>query len=354
VTNKADMDLPNLDLLRSVAVLCVVFAHLLAAFGIESIGRFDILSIAPFGVYMFFVHTSLVLMWSLQRRPNALDFYIRRVFRLYPLAIFAILVVACLHLPVQGDDKGVFYGPPITLYNVIFNCLLLHPVIGHAPLLLGTLWTLTPELLMYILLPCLFFYAHSVRKVWPLLLIVAMDLLISKMTYRPADQTSFGVLIPDFMAGVIAYTGFMKRKATVPSWLFPVFIFLLMGYFLTVHLTNLRGQTVVSLAMGLALPSFIQMKSKTLRTVTHTIAKYSYGIYLFHFITLYLGVSVLRSHSLAVRLIAFSVPLAIIVVAVYHLLEAPMIRLGARVAARWAHERGLPSEKSLEALEPAP
>ena len=59
---------------------------------------------------MFFVHTALVLMWSLDRRPHILDFYIRRIFRIYPLAIFAVLC-ALLVRPREAATLAPFTHP---------------------------------------------------------------------------------------------------------------------------------------------------------------------------------------------------------------------------------------------------
>jgi peptidoglycan/LPS O-acetylase OafA/YrhL len=56
------------------------------------------------GVLLFFIHTSLVLMMSLARLEKsegglAARFYIRRAFRIYPLAIVAVLSVVALQIP---------------------------------------------------------------------------------------------------------------------------------------------------------------------------------------------------------------------------------------------------------------
>ena len=63
---------------------------------------------------LFFVHTSLVLMYSMQRSPlrgGALfrDFYIRRFFRIYPLSILTVLAAVALHL--HADGRGLMVGP---------------------------------------------------------------------------------------------------------------------------------------------------------------------------------------------------------------------------------------------------
>jgi peptidoglycan/LPS O-acetylase OafA/YrhL len=86
----------NLDVLRATAVLCVFLAHL-TLFLI----RLDYLPVANqeiwgvlleilghLGVLYFFVHTALVLMLSLDRTHPVglvLNFYIRRIFRIYSL-----------------------------------------------------------------------------------------------------------------------------------------------------------------------------------------------------------------------------------------------------------------------------
>ena len=82
---------PNLDLLRSVAVLAVLADHVAATRGIAQKHIF-LWDLGSWGVLLFFVHTSFVLMMSLERLQFAgqqlyATFYIRRFFRIYPLSI---------------------------------------------------------------------------------------------------------------------------------------------------------------------------------------------------------------------------------------------------------------------------
>src|SRR4030095_13313297 len=87
----------NLDLLRAIAVLAVVAHHALQFVGFEGgPGRF--------GVLIFFVHTCLVLLISLERlddgRPGLIrSFYMRRAFRIYPLSIACVALVLLFHIP---------------------------------------------------------------------------------------------------------------------------------------------------------------------------------------------------------------------------------------------------------------
>jgi len=79
----------NLDALRCTAVLLVLFAHLLMVLGhldVPVSKNLGVRDLAQLGVLMFFIHTSLVLMMSLQRLgpcKATARFYIRRAFRIY-------------------------------------------------------------------------------------------------------------------------------------------------------------------------------------------------------------------------------------------------------------------------------
>lgn len=71
----------NLDVLRSVAVLLVLGVHVISRF------RHLDIRMGEFGVLIFFVHTTLVLMFSLERQraelpgqPLFVPFMVRRFF----------------------------------------------------------------------------------------------------------------------------------------------------------------------------------------------------------------------------------------------------------------------------------
>ena len=93
----------NLDFLRAVAVLLVLAQHLGRRLYEDPSNGIATSHLGLFGVLIFFVHTSLVLMYSMERgglhgRGLLKDFYIRRIFRIYPLSILAIIAALGLHL----------------------------------------------------------------------------------------------------------------------------------------------------------------------------------------------------------------------------------------------------------------
>jgi peptidoglycan/LPS O-acetylase OafA/YrhL len=347
------MTRPNLDLLRSMAIVLVVVDHTLLAKGILHWGSWSVADIGVFGVYLFFVHTSLVLMWSLERRPNALDFYIRRAFRIYPLAIVVILFVAAAHAPVGGTPEHFFQASSWTPKTLLLNCLLLQDGSGNRQMIDTVMWSLPPEIYMYILLPGLFFYARGVRRLWPLLLVWGLVLLVDGRTFGVSNRgNGFPMLVPDFLAGVVAYVGYMRRRTLLPFWVLPPLLAGLFAFVMT--MTRFRADWCACMAVGLLLPLIAEMRGAVLMKVVQQVAKYSYGIYLTHNLGIVVGMHVLEGKPFAVQLAAELATTAIGAYAAYHLIENPMIHLGARVAARLAQERGLPSEKSLETLEPAP
>ena len=220
-------DLPNLDLLRSVAVVSVVIEHTLLAAHIESIGSWQVAWIGVVGVFMFFVHTSLVLMWSLERKPDTLDFYIRRAFRIYPLAWAAILTAVVFHTPTEGTPHNYFQYTHHSSSSLMSALLLIQNFYGHQNFV-GVLWSLPYEVQMYLLLPVLFFFVQKNANVLYLLAIWALTVTFCHVTFS-SNGHNLATVIPYFLPGVMGYVGFARILPRMPSWSFPFFLLTLTG-----------------------------------------------------------------------------------------------------------------------------
>jgi peptidoglycan/LPS O-acetylase OafA/YrhL len=327
VVSKGENEMPNLDLLRSIAVLLVVVEHTLLAMHYHWIGFVNIAWLGVFGVFMFFVHTSLVLMWSLDRKPNILGFYIRRFFRIYPLAIAAILLTVLFHIPTMHNvDGDTFFAMP-KMSNLISNLLLVQNMHFHGDIL-GVMWSLPVEVDMYLLLPFLFFFLRHKFEVGPILF-----LWCAAVFYATSESSNpFPVFIPYFLPGVLAYVLFRKVHPRLPAYLMPVLIAVLLSCFMCRPSWQLGWP--LTLMLGASLPLFRQIRTKWLMRASHEIARYSYGVYLAHPFCIVIGVNLLYGYNLAIRIAAILLPMALIVVVFYHLLEKPMMNLGARLAAR--------------------
>jgi len=323
--------LPNLDFIRAVAVISVVVEHVLLAYKIQTIGYWQVAWIGVVGVFIFFVHTSLVLMWSLERKPHTLDFYIRRIFRIYPLVLLAIAVTLAFHAPVNGTPTSYFhYAAPPTLKSLLFACLLVPNLLGNY-IPLGVMWSLPYEVQMYLGLPVLFFFVRRNFSLWPLLIFWAFTIAVCRTLFIGVAHNFF-LCIPYFLPGVMAYVGFGRHKAKFPAWLLPICLLLLWCLFM-IH-PSWRIASWLCLAVGLGLPLFHQISSGWLIRTSHQLAKYSYGLYLAHPFAIVLGLYLMPHRPLVLQLLVMLGALTLFAVGGYHLIEKPMIKLGSVLAKR--------------------
>lgn len=322
---------PNLDLLRSLAVSIVVAQHTLLTLHLRRIGTWDITKLGGVGVFTFFLHTSLVLIWSLERRPNVLDFYTRRAFRIYPIAIIAVLATVLFHIPTMHNlDGDAFYYAP-SAGNLIANLLLVQNFVWPGNILL-VMWSLPLEVDMYLVLPFIYTIAVGKSALSRLLFIWGLVIALNWVT-SPADYFSFTMCIPDFLAGAVASVVFARVRPRLPGLLLPVWLGVLLACYMVQPTT--RSGWWLTIALAMTLPLFRSIQSKWLVKASHQIAKYSYGVYLFHLFCIVFGLVFLRDYNHVLQAAGLIGMLVVLSVAGYHLVEKPMINLGARIGERF-------------------
>jgi peptidoglycan/LPS O-acetylase OafA/YrhL len=327
-------EVPNLDVLRSVAVLLVVVDHSAKFFGAPP-AQLNLLGVT--GVYLFFVHTSLVLMFSLERDQAKAShhfvakFYLRRFFRIYPLSMFFVVLVTVLSIPaknIAGPFSIALQAPDVG--NILSNLALTMNLTAHTPIL-GQLWSLPLEVQMYVLLPAAYLLSkrYGVRCALALWIIaVAIAVAQPLVPLRGEGRMSLIQYIPCFMPGVIAYSLWRVRPCLPGALWLPVLFALCSGYYL---IGTRPTSWFMCLAVGLLAPFFHQVTSRWLTVPAHYIAKYSYGVYLGHVLALWLGFNALKLPGL-IQAIVWLTSLVVIPVVVYHAIESPCIALGARLA----------------------
>jgi peptidoglycan/LPS O-acetylase OafA/YrhL len=132
---------------------------------------------------------------------------------------------------------------------------------------------------------------------------------------------------------VMAYIEFGQAwKQRFPGWMLPFFLLAMWAVFL--YRFDFHKAWFFCLIVGLALPLFRQMTTEWVVVPSGLIARYSYGIYLTHPFAIVIGLYLLRSYSLPVRLVGELIPLVVLPVVAYHALEHPMVRIGSRLAAK--------------------
>ena len=342
----------NLDLLRSFAVLLVVGFHLAKLFN----WKLETLRVTDFGllgVMFFFVHTTLVLMFSLERQRRSprkslfLPFMVRRCFRIYPLSILVVASAFLFRIP-SDLQFGKFNLLHQSAGNLIANLLLIQNVTLQKanP---GVLWSLPLEIQMYLALPALFFLVSRVRPWWGVIAfwwgVVGVWFLVGHISgtlplseggiRSPAEALlKFSRFAPSFLPGLIAYKLWGRRRV-LPAWLWPLFLALLCCAFLRLSGKQpIEAGWFICLGLGLGAPVFQEMQGNALAWLGQRIARYSYGIYLLHYFALWLGFVVCKSLGWGLGIAVFASILVILPIVLYHTVEAPLIACGVRVSDR--------------------
>jgi peptidoglycan/LPS O-acetylase OafA/YrhL len=186
----------NFTLLRNLLALSVVLGHFKLLSG-TTFPPFPF-NLADAAVDSFFVVSGYLIAASYVRAPALLPFYLRRVFRLYPLYVCVVLiqtVIMLLLLP-----AGPFSAPYQTLRYLGFNLLFMNFAqydIGGVlsglpnPGINPSLWTLKIEIGFYLIVPAV---CAAVRRWGPWVLgaifaaSVAYDVVLSLLGHEVAAK----------------------------------------------------------------------------------------------------------------------------------------------------------------------
>jgi peptidoglycan/LPS O-acetylase OafA/YrhL len=360
----------NLDFLRSIAVLSVFVTHY---YDIRT-GAGAMCSIpwhlGLLGVLIFFVHTSLVLMWSLERTSTqgqrlVAPFYARRIFRIYPLSMTCVLFA--YFFDAQWSPVNFWQNFTLTQYVLSKGHKLL------VPPTITPLWTLPLEIEMYVALPMLFLLLRH-RPVKLLVAIWGASIVAAYTLPSLGDAFTIFKYVPCFLGGVMAWRLIRVRDTRrLPGWLWPAAIAAVSCVWMRANERYLPlFIAVLGMSLGLAIPLFHEIQSKAVRTASQIVARYSYGIYLSHFpIMLYIMNSdrhhwfkiippmpVIRHYGGPIHALLVVILTSVASLALYRGIEEPGIRLG-RGVARWlaaphagATQQGLEMEMVKRAISP--
>ncbi|WP_263352998.1 acyltransferase family protein [Acidicapsa acidisoli] len=355
-------DLPNLDFLRAVAVGLVFAEHMMNVMKIRGLG-----DIGHFGVLLFFVHTSLVLMLSIERlglsgQKLFTTFMVRRIFRIYPLSIFIILLFISFSIP-SVPWAGRFVQPG---WQELISNFLLVQNITQSRSINCVLWSLPFEVQMYVVLPLIYSWTRHFPSLLNIFVIWLAGVGAAGLEYvlRSGKCDPDFLLLryfPCFLAGVFAWRLMANRTKSLPGglWVF-VLMFLVALYRLVDALRvygpnlfvplsgalrndhriwwppylDLASDWVFCCLSGIAIPLFANISNDRLNKLSKKIAQYSYGIYVCHIPILWLCFIRLHLGYLAASAILSIFLTALVSFALYHCIEDPAIRFGKLLTTR--------------------
>jgi peptidoglycan/LPS O-acetylase OafA/YrhL len=150
-----------LDALRGFAALCVVFDH-----GSTLVLRpvrdflYHTMDLGQYGVFVFFLVSGYIVPASLERKGSVKDFWISRAFRLYPMYVVALLLSYVAYKNGYGTVRDAGRYPATTAAS----WLLMLPNLLSGPNVPNVTWTLSYEMVFYLLLAALFSWRIHARS----------------------------------------------------------------------------------------------------------------------------------------------------------------------------------------------
>jgi peptidoglycan/LPS O-acetylase OafA/YrhL len=359
---------PALDGARGVSVVLVMSFHFL-------VQMTDLLDGTPILVDMFFVLSGFLittLLFEERSGRGAIslrDFYLRRVFRLFP-AVYALLAVFTLVvLFAGGEHRGELLAEALTAALYVYNLFIAW--VGVEGQVLIQLWTLSLEEQFYFVWPLLLIAALKVRsrRRMPLLIgamaVVVVVLPLLRMGLEPElgartfESFVFGLAImrPDSLVlGCLAALLFRLEPTMDAPWLqrwLPiagkVALALYAGAFLLGGLEPFRPfvSPFYNLAV-LGMPFFVldlvrRPNARFASMLAHPICgwfgKRSYGIYIWHLViyfpiqAFFNDMFVGRAKVATLAAFPFSVAATIgVAVLSWNYIETPALRIKARYA----------------------
>ena len=139
---------------------------------------------------------------------------------------------------------------------------------------------------------------------------------------------------PCFLSGGVAYILIrLRRLPRLSGRLWPLALTVMMSGYIGSGIGRPHGavfyrEWAACVALGLIIPLFNDIKTGFTSTAAHIVARYSYGIYLFHVPALWLAFDRLGWLGKPRAAAVFVGTTAVLSVAAYHLIEEPMIRCG--------------------------
>lgn len=370
--------IPELDGLRGLAILAVLFHHLTSAY-LTSTQRLGAVKLpedwdavvpqsllvslgyaAHYGVQLFFVISGFVLALPYvehyrngQPRPRLLSYYLRRLVRLEPVYLINMLIAfGLIHLTNIGWREFIPHLAPSLLY--------IHGLVfGQASWINGVAWSLEVEIQFYLLLPLLarLLAQPNARRRRGLLLLLMLGLGVSAAWWIPgADprwSRSLAKFLHFFLAGFLLADLYQARGAEpLPRqarWDLVALTSALGLYLILTQAKALQGMTVLLLlAFCTGLYRGRWGRSLLAHPGLIAVGGISYTLYLYHDL-LFRG---LAPHTLPLLSAGRALPwdmaaqaalllsaALFVSIGLFLLIEKPFMRLSRAVSRRMEHPR---------------
>lgn len=308
----------DIEVLRTLAITFVFLAHIPGIFAPDSF-YFKIINVSKFGsgVDLFFcvsgflitkglLDKNLHLMSFKEFAIEAKSFYIKRVWRLMPAALFWIGVSIMLSFLLQ--DFNAFLPPVEMLKSAFFSIIQIQNL--YFPICrpegtcgnLGIYWSLSLENQFYLLLPALLFSMNN-KKLSIFMFLVFICQFFIPRTLNSETPVAWAIRTDALALGaiiaVISYKKYLlKITSLIPNYNWLSILVLLSMTFLLAFFTNPNpivfyqtGVTALISGLMVLLASFninFFARGRSVKVICDYVGARSYSLYLTHFIMLIL------------------------------------------------------------------
>lgn len=209
-----------LDGLRGIAILLVILYHALGVEGYENAfhynhkyNEFPLFKYGFLGVELFFLISGFVILMTLEKSKNFINFMYRRWVRLFPAMLIATIL--------SYTTVSIFYERPFgqpNIYSVIPGLLFIEPTLLGKIFnyefikLVGSFWSLYVEMMFYIIFGLSYFLLKRNKA-----LIILFSLYIYAVIglYYPLKFSNLFIYYGWFTSGCLAYLYIMKGKSKI-------------------------------------------------------------------------------------------------------------------------------------------
>jgi peptidoglycan/LPS O-acetylase OafA/YrhL len=285
------------------------------------------------GVVVFFLVSGYIISHIINRETTA-EFVTRRVFRIYPLYILAVILEGILASAVKGV-------PLPDLSVVIPRILLLGDFFQLPYALAGVEWTLRIEVMFYVLIAVCRFFGMTDQPIVMMSIFMLVTLFLQVLGPFSVDPAHFRGYITLYMPFLFmgAFFYFFEKENSVVA--ITVVLYISLSYLILLPKTN-NGSMNSNFAAYACLVFYLAWRH--MDGITHRVLYFlsdiTYAVYLFHnYLWEYIEIFVVK---VGLPSVLFPVKAQILLtllaicVCIHIFYEKPFIRLGARMSLRYA------------------
>lgn len=335
---------PHLDALRIVAATAVVVLHYTEYAKDNAVARFVFVHVQHFNLFvdLFFVISGFVIasqyFTKVSNAEETKRFLWRRVARIYPLHLltlgFYVLIAIALQLGLARGENPARYP----LSDIPVQLLMLHAVVGDRLTFNFPSWSLSAEMVCYLLFPLL--AASAARRRLSIVAIFVVAILANCAVSLLTDAGPWTEWInrggafralPSFALGIALYT-YRAKLDLAPTLRLPItvalIVFLLLGGLLPAALTLALAYAIVVLAIR---ADATRQQTLLSRSRLDRWSELTYAVYMLHIpvatMVLTIGGRLLAPIVPDARLVLIPVAFAVLAVAsalCYRYFETPI------------------------------